>query len=218
MAYVDRDRSRETALSGIAAIVLVGGIGCALVTGLAMRVSHVPDMPLLLHDWTAPSPPPPPESKIEPRHTRARTGEPRMPVEQIVPPVSRDATIVLPKAGAMLDGANADPVVPPPLPAVDRSSRVSPRSAPGSWVTSDDYPAAALRSGQQGDTGFRLDVGADGRATACTVTAASGSDALDQTACRLLLRRARFAPAHDAAGAPTVATYTGRIAWRVPAD
>ncbi len=220
MAYVDRDRSRETALSGVAATVLVGGIGFVLATGLAMTVVHQTERPLIVHEWAAPTPPPPPPERTPP-HSHVRTAVPTATTATIVPPLPNSATVALPRSDLTLDQQGSVLSVlppPPPPPPVDRSSRATPRRDPGSWVRSEDYPPAALRAGQEGRTGFRLDLGADGRATACTVIASSGSDALDEATCRLLMRRARFEPARDAGGMPIAASFSSRIAWRLPAE
>jgi protein TonB len=87
-----------------------------------------------------------------------------------------------------------------------------------SYITDDDYPQDAIRNEQQGTTGFRLDVGPDGRVTNCTVTSSSGSSALDNTTCRLLRSRARFTPATDSSGGKTSDSVTGRIRWQLPED
>ena len=70
----------------------------------------------------------------------------------------------------------------------------------GDFIGSSDYPAAAQSSGEQGIVAFQLSVSPDGRTTDCQVTASSGSASLDETTCRLMIERARFAPARDAAG------------------
>lgn len=222
MAYVDRDRSRETAVSGIAATMLVGGIGFVLVAGLAMNVVRTDDRPVTIHNWalpTPPPPPPPPEIR-QPRTTRVVRADTPVFVPTIVPTLTQDTTIELPKVGTTIaESGTTTTVTPPPQPpAVDRASEAAPRGNPADWVTTDDYPPSALRAGQQGTTGFRLDIGVDGRATGCTIVASSGSDALDQTACRMLMRRARFTAARDAGGASIAGSYTSRIVWRVPAD
>ncbi|HEV2818432.1 MAG TPA: energy transducer TonB [Allosphingosinicella sp.] len=85
-----------------------------------------------------------------------------------------------------------------------------------SYVSNDDYPAAAILAGEQGTVGFSLYVGADGGVVDCTVTASSGSEALDETTCRIMRDRARFRPARDAAGRPTTDIVTGRIRWVLP--
>ncbi len=91
-----------------------------------------------------------------------------------------------------------------------------PRGNAGRWATSSDYPARALRDDIEGTTGFRLTIGPDGRTTDCTVTSSSGSSDLDETTCRSLTRRARFAPATDAAGNPVVGSWSSRVRWEIP--
>ena len=56
------------------------------------------------------------------------------------------------------------------------------------------------RAGAQGTAGFRLVIGADGAVTGCTITRSSGDAALDAATCAILLGRARYEPARDAAG------------------
>ncbi|RYD29917.1 MAG: energy transducer TonB, partial [Sphingomonadales bacterium] len=102
----------------------------------------------------------------------------------------------------------------PKPPAV--AKKLTPRGSPQSWVTDDDYPAAALRAEQAGTVAFRLDVDASGRTTACTVTGTSGSALLDNTACSLLKRRARFNPAEDASGNKIPAAFNSRFTWKIP--
>ncbi len=92
------------------------------------------------------------------------------------------------------------------------------KGAAGDWVTADDYPPSALRNNEAGVTGVKLDIDATGHATDCTVTSSSGFPDLDQTACRLLPRRARFTPAKDAAGNGVTSTYTASVPWRIPKD
>jgi protein TonB len=84
-----------------------------------------------------------------------------------------------------------------------------------SYVSDSDYPASALRNGDEGTTGFRLNIGANGRVTNCTVTSSSGSSALDNATCRIMRARARFTPARDQFGNPTTDTHSARIAWRI---
>ena len=85
-------------------------------------------------------------------------------------------------------------------------------------MTNDDYPAAALRSESEGTTGVRLDVDASGKVSNCTVTSSSGSSLLDNTACSLLRRRARFNPAEDASGNKIPASWPGRFTWKMPTN
>lgn len=98
-----------------------------------------------------------------------------------------------------------------PTPAV-------PNGNPGSWVTTNDYPTAALREERSGTTSFRVVVGSDGRVTECTISGSSGSPDLDQATCSNVTRRARFSPATDADGNPTIGSYSNRIRWAIPTD
>jgi periplasmic protein TonB len=99
------------------------------------------------------------------------------------------------------------------------SEAVSPARAKAnlaSLFTDQDYPAEAIAAREEGVVGFTLDVGPEGRVTACAVTRSSGSSALDGTTCRLMTSRARFTPAVDAAGEPVADHLAGRIVWRLP--
>ena len=106
----------------------------------------------------------------------------------------------------------------PPAPASDTSNprRAQPLVPPFRVLSDMDYPAAAVRAGEQGVVGLRLDVAADGRVTGCTITSSSGSAILDSATCELLRRRLRFRPARDAGGKAMPDTYNARIAWRLP--
>lgn len=85
------------------------------------------------------------------------------------------------------------------------------------YFSADDYPETAARRGIQGTTGFRLDVGADGRVTNCVVTASSGDPALDSATCSVLFSRAEYLPARDASGRAIAGSNSGRVTWRLPA-
>jgi TonB family protein len=91
-----------------------------------------------------------------------------------------------------------------------------PIGSPSVWVSSDDYPAAALRGGMSGTVGFRLEVDASGVPTRCTVTSSSGFEVLDNTTCTLMMQRARFRPALDAAGRPRPAVWMNWTRWEIP--
>jgi len=82
-------------------------------------------------------------------------------------------------------------------------------------VSHDDYPAEALRAGQQGLVEVRLAVDARGKVTGCTILRSSGAPSLDATTCTLLQARAGFTPARDAAGRAVADTYDQKIAWRI---
>jgi TonB family protein len=93
-----------------------------------------------------------------------------------------------------------------------------PKGNPGSWVNSNDYPSQALRSETEGLTGFQLTIGTDGKVSNCHVTQSSGDATLDLATCTIVTRRARFQPALDDAGKPTIGTYRNRVRWQIPVD
>lgn len=96
------------------------------------------------------------------------------------------------------------------------SKGVAPRGSPSSWVTNDDYPAAAIRANQEGTVEFTLSVDASGRSTACAVTKSSGWPLLDQTTCSLIQRRARFTPAMNKEGEAIPSEFSSRFTWLIP--
>ena len=114
----------------------------------------------------------------------------------------------------------AQPLAAPPAPVAPPQMNlphVKPRLLPGPpLVTHADYPAFALRSGQQGKVAVTLSIGADGRVTHCGVIRSSGVAILDQTACRLLTMRARFDPARDASGVEVPSAVSTTVGFLLP--
>lgn len=111
-------------------------------------------------------------------------------------------------------------VSPPPQSPVwkpgDGPRSPIPVGNPRGWVTPSDYPSEASRISVGGQSDFIVDVGPDGRATGCTTRSSSRSRLLDNRACKLMMQRARFFPALDADGQPTVGSYTNRVRWQPP--
>lgn len=110
------------------------------------------------------------------------------------------------------------PLDPPSGPAVSGTpafAQVRPGN-PQSWLAEGDYPRDALRLRQQGVVGYRVAVGADGRPTACAITASSGFPVLDQATCRLMMGRSRFFPATDESGKAVPGTWESRMRWTLP--
>ena len=103
--------------------------------------------------------------------------------------------------------------LPADPPAIRERSR--PQLPLVAYVHREDYPASALGRGEQGTTFFRLTVGPDGRVVACAVEGTSGSAALDDATCRIMLSRARVSPARDTDGNPAADTIRSGIAWRL---
>lgn len=83
-----------------------------------------------------------------------------------------------------------------------------PISHPGSWIS---YPPAAMRNAEEGEVGYVLEVDAAGKPFDCRISASSGFPTLDAETCRMILLRARFHPAKDAAGKPVASRYAGKV-------
>lgn len=107
------------------------------------------------------------------------------------------------------------PVAPFP-PGFTYPSSPRPLLNPGYWVTTDDYPVAAMRADEQGTTAFVLAIDQLGKVSKCEIAESSGSATLDAATCELITRRARFIPARDAAGKPTAGSYASRVRWVLP--
>ena len=108
---------------------------------------------------------------------------------------------------ALLLLAAAQPA-PPPTPTAGRANLAG-------LISMDDYPAEALRRGEQGTVRVEISVDAAGHASGCRVAMSSGSALLDDTTCSLLTARARFKPARDARGRPVPDVYRQAITWRI---
>ena len=105
---------------------------------------------------------------------------------------------------------NYDRPLPPPL--CDDCQLYAGPSRP--WVSDDDYPPAALRRHVEGAVTARLTIELRGHVENCVVIRSSGDRELDETTCRLLLRRARFKPPATKAQHFYVFTHH----WRLPPD
>ena len=103
-------------------------------------------------------------------------------------------------------GTPAAPAAPPPPAPTDWPFRL---------FTQDDYPARALRGGEQGRVAYRLEISPNGRVSGCTIRRSSGSTALDDTTCRIVRTRARFAPARDSAGNAVPDARDGEVIWQL---
>ncbi|WP_370180078.1 TonB family protein [Alteriqipengyuania sp.] len=110
-------------------------------------------------------------------------------------------------AGAAFAGS-APLAAQEPVPA-----QIITQSGPGYW-----YPAAAMRNGEQGQVGFKVEVAEDGRAVSCTVTEPSPSATLNKATCEQFVRWARFEPATDESGSPVPGSYKSRVVWMMPVE
>jgi TonB family protein len=104
--------------------------------------------------------------------------------------------------------------LPPPDPEAP-PVRAWPLRNLASYVASGDYPEVALRRDEQGRVEFAVEVGPDGRVTRCHIMQSSGSQLLDLRTCQIMLVRARFDPARDAAGNPVADVFGSSITWSI---
>jgi protein TonB len=219
MSYVDQPISRGRVYAIAIVAVLHALLAYAFVSGLAYKFVKGlnPDMKTFDVKEEPPPPPeepppPPPDQPSAPPITAVQSPipSPSPMVVPLPPPTLPSPPVVIAAPPAPV------PTPPPPPPRVVPPQRA--RANLNSYFSTDDYPAAALRSNDQGTTGFRLTIGPNGRVTDCSVTSSSGSAALDQATCRILRSRARYTPARDSSGNPTSGTDSGRVTWRLPAD
>jgi protein TonB len=187
-------------------------LGYAFITGLAYNVIKQVAKDLKTFDVEeAPPPdeePPPPPEKQEVQPPPVAPP----PIVQALPAPASPPLQTVPRPPTIT------PPAPPAPPAPPRIEPAKAKANLGSYISNEDYPAAALRAEESGTTRFRLTVGPDGRVTDCAITSSSGSSALDGTTCRLMKSRARFTPATDSSGNRVSDTVPGTIKWVLPAD
>ncbi len=219
MAYADQEMSTRRVVSLGVVALLHAGMGYALITGLAYDAAKQVFKDLETFDVAEEEPepeePPPPPEKLDIPPPPKVTAPPPVVRSQVVSQNTQTVTIT-PSAPPAPPPPPPAPPAPPPPPAVVKAQKAQPKGQPGNWATTDDYPSSAIRAEEQGTTGFRVEVGPDGRVTSCSVTRSSGSSTLDEATCRLVTRRARFSPAKDTSGAAISDTYSNNIRWVLP--
>lgn len=95
-------------------------------------------------------------------------------------------------------------------------SRIAiPKSNPGDWLTSSDYPTAMLHGGNQANVDFRLIVDETGKPKSCNIQQSTRPEAFDEAVCKGIMRRAAFDPALDADGKPVASYYLNRVRFRM---
>jgi len=192
-------------------------VGYAFVTGLAYNVIKKAAQDLKVIDIKdapppeeKPPPPPPPEQKFEPPPVVAPP--PIVSAPTLAPPtiqtVPAPPPVITPAA----------PVAPPPPPAPVISKAAGPKGDPAAWFSTDDYPPGALRDQREGVTKIAYVINEQGRIDSCNVTGSSGSPDLDDTSCRLMLRRGRFSTALDQSGRPIKSSGTRNVRWQIPKE
>ncbi|MBB4100534.1 energy transducer TonB [Sphingomonas kyeonggiensis] len=229
---------RERLGSAFCALVLVGLLVLMLAHGLGVRLNVVPTPAMQLVDFALP-PPPPPEPEIAPKprpRTPKEEGKAAPPnlvsrATEVATPVKTPLPQPMPAATTPAQGSDASsgnaPIAGPGTGAggvgngTGSGGRGNGAGGGGGTVlrllegdiTGHDYPRAAARAGAQGTVGLRFTVGVNGRVTDCQVTRSSGNADLDETTCRLIKKRFRYAPSRDASGRPYADVVTGEQEW-----
>jgi TonB family protein len=127
----------------------------------------------------------------------ARTGLPRItPVPEALPRPTTPAAL--------------------PQPHSDGRGGTRARANLASYVSDADYPPEAIIQGEEGLVAFRLDVEPDGSVKRCEITSSSGSAALDEATCRIMIERPRFVPARDYRGRAVRDRVSSRMRWVLP--
>lgn len=87
-----------------------------------------------------------------------------------------------------------------------------PKSGPGRWLSSEDYPSDSFMRGEQAIIKFRLLVDAAGHPTQCVIqqSIAKTKD-FSETTCKGIMRRARFEPARGPDGASVASYYINTV-------
>jgi TonB family protein len=83
-------------------------------------------------------------------------------------------------------------------------------------ISDFDYPPDALLAGEQGAALVRFLIDSKGSVSECTISATSGSAALDANSCKMV-RRFRFKPASDANGKAVEEWRSQKVSWKLPA-
>ncbi len=81
-------------------------------------------------------------------------------------------------------------------------SRPEPKGDPGQWITSRDDPSVALIKALSGSVRFRIDLDETGSVDDCTIQQAYSDPGFREATCKLIEKRAPFAPAIGADGKP----------------
>lgn len=213
--FLEQKRARPTSLA-LVVLAHAGVLGALMLAKGPDFIDAITKTRVTLIDAQHPPPPEPPPPQPDRRQSaqeRLTSAPPLIerviagPIVPDLPPVPLDPPRLPP----------LDPVVhaDPPTPRLVAPQRA--RANLGSYFSTDDYPAAALRAEAEGTTRFALTIGPDGRVTNCTVTGSSGNSALDSATCRILRGRARYRPARDQNDNPASGADRGSITWRLPA-
>ena len=84
------------------------------------------------------------------------------------------------------------------------------------WISSRDYPSAALAARQEGSVTILWAIGTDGHVHDCRIIRSSGVPSLDAAACTTVTDRGRYRPVLDKTGKPMVLHAFREVNWHLP--
>jgi protein TonB len=210
MAYADEGMSKNRMMALGAVALLHVGLGYAFVTGLALKAVKAIVNPLetvnVKEEAPPPDePPPPPPKEVE---IPPYVPPPEVSVIQDAPAptITTQSTISSPEPPRFV------PPAPPAPPAV-RPTPATPRGR-GNVISEEDYPDASRRAEEQGVVRVSYVVDTEGKVSSCNVVQSSGSARLDETTCKIIMRRFRFNPA-TVNGQPVPETKTQPVRWQL---
>ncbi|MEO8141470.1 MAG: TonB family protein [Sphingomicrobium sp.] len=218
---------RDRALSVAATAAIHVALGVALLTGLVLNVDRHPDDGLKTFDVTPP-PSPPPLSPDQPnpsqRDRTAPAGKKADPSPIVVPPAQLPT--VQPVAAAPIAGTGPSSKAGS---AASGNGTKSGGTGTGGGGGGTIGTEARLLAGNRGrvprellrvfaaDNGFAhllLTIGETGTVTGCSVVQGTGSGAVDQALCQVMVRQSRWSPALDTAGRPISVQLRYTSTWR----
>jgi periplasmic protein TonB len=221
MSYTDRKEMSASRAWSLALVFALHGflLYWALTGGYQEAKKKLADLNVI--DIKEP-PPPPPEKPLPPPPKQDLPPPPVVSPPPIVqtntapPPQVTTVATPPPVFVPTPEPPRPAPPPPPPPPAAEPVKSV-PAGNPSSWITGDDIPESVKRDrvGTIGRTAVRLTVNSVGRVDACQVTSGSGESALDDLACRLLTRRAKFKPGKDSSGNPVGGVFPFAFRWDI---
>lgn len=214
MSYLEQEGISRRTWYGILFVGLLHiALGYAFYSGLAISVVKVITGPLEatnIEDTAPPEdtpPPPPPKLEDIPPYVPP----PDVVIQQSAPPMP---TITTQSVMPTPRPAPPAPVAPAPPPAPVAPDKAATPRGNSVGISTDDYPAASRRAGEEGRTVVRVTIGTNGRVSECQIVQSSGFPRLDDKACEVAQRRWRFNPA-ESRGEKVESTKVQPIQWRL---
>lgn len=96
------------------------------------------------------------------------------------------------------------------------SRRAEALSSPGTWMSSNDFPRAALFAGERALVFFRLGIDTNGKIDGCHIQHSTGREEFEAAVCKAISRNGEFSPALDAAGKPIASYWISSVAFDYP--